>query len=105
MSLVKFQTALSDAFPALDPAVTTFIQDYIATEQASYTKNKENKALTWGKYAGYTIKELCLTEKGKSYVEWLLSQAFFTEDKFGDLIAECKALGIKKKVQKKAPLN
>lgn len=82
----------------------SWIKAYIEKEQESYSKNKENKALTFGKYKGYTVKELSLTPKGKDYIQWLLNQQWFTEDKFSSLYEEIKALNIKKKPVKKATL-
>jgi len=105
MSLAKFQTALYAEFPELNQEIIKFVEDYIDAEKATYNKNKENKALQFGKYKGYTVKELSLTQKGKDYLQWLLAQTWLTEEKFPDVYNECKALGIKKKLVKKADLN
>ncbi len=104
MSLVKFQTALIEAFPALDPAVATFIQDYIDKEQAAYNEGKKNGKLNFGKYAQYTCRELSLTDAGKSYLSWVLAQSWCTPEKFGFIHDDCKSLGIKKNAVKKTPL-
>ena len=82
-----------------------WIKAYNKKEQETYSKNKENKALTFGKYKGYTVKELSLTPKGKDYIQWLLNQNWFVEDKFATLYEEIKAVGIKKKPMKKASLD
>ena len=85
--------------------VLSWIQAYIEEQQETYSKNKENKALTFGKYKGYTVKELSLTPKGRDYISWLLNQQWFVEDKFATLYEEIKAVGIKKKPMKKASLD
>lgn len=74
-----------------------FIEDYAEKEQKQYQKNKENKALTFGKYKNYTVKELSLTMKGKDYLSWLLSQTWCTEDKFAYIHEECAKYKISKK--------
>lgn len=74
-----------------------FINNYYEEDQKQYQKNKENKALTFGRWRGFTVKELAVSEKGKDYLSWLLSQTWCTPDKFGYIHEECKALNIKKK--------
>ena len=81
------------------------IDEFITEQDNQYQKNKDNKALTFGKWKGFTIKELSVSDKGKSYLEWLLSQQWCDEQKFGYIHEECKALNIKKKVQKRPVLN
>ena len=90
---------------SLAPAIMTFITEYADEEAKKYEQNKTNNAINFGKYKGYTPKELSLTEKGKDYLAWCLSQTWMTDDKFGSFIAECSKLGIKKKIIKRAPLN
>jgi hypothetical protein len=85
--------------------IIDFLDEYIEAEDEKYRKNKQNKALTFGKWKGFTIKELSVSEKGKSYLEWLLAQAWCDEEKFGFIHEECKALNIKKKITKRAVLN
>ena len=82
-----------------------FIEDYSKKESEQYRKNKENKALTFGKWKGFTVKELSVSDKGKAYLEWLLSQTWCSEDKFGYIHDECKLLKITKKITKKETLE
>jgi len=81
------------------------INDFVEEEDKKYQKNKENRALTFGKYRGYTIKELSLTEKGKSYLSWLLTQKWCTEDKFPYIYEDCKKYKIKKNYHRKPRLD
>ena len=105
MSLLKFAIALDEKFPTLPNEYKEFIQAYIETEQKAYESNKSNGKLTFGKYRGYSVKELSLTIKGKDYLQWLMSQTFFTSEKFPDLYKELDNLKIKKKTTKLAPLE
>jgi hypothetical protein len=105
MSLVKFATAIDEKFPEMPSEYKDFITSYIEAEQKVYTDNKSNGKITFGKYKGYSVKELALTAKGKDYLQWLMSQTFFTEDKFPDLYNQLKELKIKKKATKLAPLE
>jgi len=105
MSLVKFATAIDEKFPSLPAEYKDFIAAYIETEHKAYTNDKNNGKLTFGKYRGYSVKELSLTEKGRDYLKWLMSQDFFTEDKFSDLYRELKDCKIKKKPTKLTPLE
>ena len=102
MSLNKLLETLLSEFPEDDDdtdssRVINFIKKYIETEQKNYTENKDNNKLTFGKFKGYSVKELALTDKGIDYLQWLLSQSWCTEDKFGMIYDECKKLNIKKK--------
>ena len=85
--------------------ILEWIDSYIETEDKKYKKQKDNRQITWGKYRGYSVKELSLTEKGSSYLEWTLSQSWVTPDKFGWFIDDCKALKITKKTTKRASLE
>jgi hypothetical protein len=105
MSLSKFAIAFDERFKTMPIEYRTFIDEYMENEKKEYDSNKQNGKLTFGKYRGYSIKELSLTQKGKEYLEWLMSQTFFTEDKFSDLHKELKELKIKKKKTKLAPLE
>ena len=108
MSLNKFKTALLEAFPDIaveNEEIYNFMETYIEKEQQSYQKSKENREITWGKYKNYTVKQLSLTEIGKQYLAWSLQQNWMTEDKFSWFIEDCKAVGIKKKAVKRAPLE
>ena len=110
MALRALIQKLEEKFPtetvsADASAIMTFITEYADEEAKKYEQNKTNNAINFGKYKGYTPKELSLTEKGKDYLHWMLSQTWMTEDKFGSIIAECNKLGIKKKTIKRVPLN
>ena len=110
MALRALIQKLEEKFPtetlsADASTIMTFITEYADEEAKKYEQNKANNAITWGKYKGYTPKELSLTEKGKDYLAWCLSQTWMTDDKFGSFIAECSKLGIKKKIIKRVPLN
>jgi len=105
MSLSKFAIAFDERFKTMPIEYRTFIDEYLENEKKEYNNNKQNGKLTFGKYRGYSIKELALTQKGKEYLEWLMSQTFFTEDKFSDLHKELKELKIKKKKSKLTPLE
>lgn len=105
MSLVKFQIKLDEKFPTMPTEYKEFIQAYIDTEQKLYESNKSNGKLTFGKYCGYSVKELSLTIKGKDYLQWLMAQSFFTSEKFPDLYKDLNELKIKKKSTKLAPLE
>jgi hypothetical protein len=105
MSLSKFAIAFDERFKTMPIEYRTFIDEYLENEKKEYENNRQNGKLTFGKYRGYSIKELALTEKGKDYLQWLLAQAFFTEDKFSDLHKELKELKIKKKKTKLASLE
>ena len=75
MSLNKLLEAIRTEFIFEDNTsenLMIFIEDYAEKDREQYQKNKENKALTFGKYRGYTVKELSLTMKGKDYLGWLL---------------------------------
>lgn len=113
MALRKLKESIIDEFPTIDQecndvtadALFQFIDNYIEEDSKQYKKNKENKALTFGKWKGFTVKELSVSEKGKSYLEWLLSQTWCDESKFGFIHEECSALNIKKKTQRRAKLE
>jgi hypothetical protein len=100
MSLVKFRDALVAEIPDVDTSnkVFKFLQDYIENDIKLYKSNKKDNKLTFGKFAGYTIKEVASGgDKGKSYLEWLMAQSWFTEEKFPNEYEELKRLKIKKK--------
>ena len=105
MSLSKFAIAFYERFESMPPEYKTFIDEYMDNERKEYESNKSNGRITFGKYKGYSVKELALTEKGKDYLQWLMAQTFFTEDKFQDLHKELKELKIKKKKTKLASLE
>ena len=101
MALNKLFTVLVEKFSSDDKheEVLNFIDTYIADEQKQYEKNKQDKALTFGKFAGYSVKELSTTVKGKSYLSWLLSQSWCDEEKFGWIHEECVKYDVKKKTR------
>jgi hypothetical protein len=105
MSLSKFAIAFDERFKTMPIEYRTFIDEYLENEKKQYDANKQNGKITFGKYKGYSVKELALTDKGKDYLQWLMAQTFFTEDKFPDLHKELKDLKIKKKKTKLAPLE
>ena len=72
------------------------IEEYKAEEDEKYQKLKQEGKITFGKYKGYSVKEMTRTMKGKDYLRWLLQQTWFTE-KFTDLVEQIEAQGIKKK--------
>ena len=74
-----------------------WIEDYIKENKKEYRDNRDSGKLTFGKYKGYEISELAQTEKGKDYLQWLMAQSFFSEDKFTCYHNKLKELGIKKK--------
>ena len=78
-------------------AVMDYIDTFIDKEQKKYETLKDKKALTFGKFKGFTVKEVAAAPKGKSYLEWLLGQTWCTEDKFQYIYDGCKELNIKKK--------
>lgn len=100
-ALNKFNEALKTQFPELDDDIQEWITDYIEKDRKAYMENKADGKLSFGKYAGYSILELSKTEKGKDYLQWLMSQSFFSEAKFEGYHAQLKELGIKKKTLKK----
>jgi hypothetical protein len=108
MALVKFKIALLEKFKDFEidhEDINEFLNQYMEEQQKSYQKSKENREISWGKYKNYTVKQLSLTDIGKQYLLWSLQQNWMTEDKFGWFIDDCKAVGIKKKAVKRAPLE
>ena len=108
MSLIKFKNSLIEAFPDItvdNEEIYNFVEKYMEEQQKSYQKSKENREISWGKYKNYTVKQLSLTDIGKQYLSWSLQQNWMTEYKFGWFIDDCKAVGIKKKAVKRAPLE
>ena len=72
------------------------IEEYRKDEDAKYQHLKQEGKITFGKYKGYSVKEMTRTMKGKDYLRWLLQQTWFTE-KFTDLVEQIQNEGIKKK--------
>lgn len=109
MSIRKLIDAIDVKFPEPSEMVAAeimaFIDNYAAENEQEYKKLRANGQLSFGKFRGYSIKELCLTPKGIDYVQWLLSCGWFTEDKYEALHADIKECGVtKKKASKRAPL-
>ena len=101
MALVRFRDNLLEQMPDINQTegVFKFLQEYIEKEQKEYKNNKKDNKLSFGKFSGYTIKEVASSEKGKSYLEWLMAQSWFTPDKFQEHYDELKRLKITKKVR------
>jgi uncharacterized protein (DUF3820 family) len=103
MSWPKFVEAFKEKFPeehVVKEDVVEWIEDYIKENKKEYRDNRDSGKLTFGKYKGYEISELAQTEKGKDYLQWLMAQSFFSEDKFTCYHNKLKELGIKKKKNK-----
>ena len=99
MSLTKLQEGLkkfTDDDKAID--IISYVNDFIDEQTAQYKQNKENNCLTFGKWKGFTMKEMAANEKGKSYIKWLLAQTWFSEDKFEDLFNDMRQCGLLKKI-------
>ena len=84
--------------------VIAMIDLFAEEEQKKYDELKKDRKLSFGKYRGYTVRELALTQKGKDYLSWLLGQGWFVE-KNKTLVEEIGELGIKKKSFKRTPLE
>lgn len=84
--------------------VCDMIDEFNEIEQKKFKQLKKDNKITFGRYRGYTPKELALTEKGKDYLSWLLTQDWMME-KRSDLVEHIKELGIKKKSLKRTPLE
>lgn len=101
MALQQLLNHLDTAFPDLNSSEITGKQIYDEIlnfknlEDEKYKALKTERRVTFGKFKGFTISELCKTPKGKDYCRWLLSQSWFTE-KFTDLIEDIQKEGIKK---------
>lgn len=103
--LVEELNAKYDADNSTAKDILDFIDTFVEDEQKTYKKNKDNRALMFGKWKGFTIKELSVSDKGRSYVEWLLTQQWFEESKYPDLFEDIKACNIKKKNFRRAVLE
>ena len=65
--------------------VLAFVRAYMAEEQAKYQTNKDNNAITFGKYKGQTPAQVAGLDKGLDYLGWISRQTWFSEDKFESL--------------------
>lgn len=90
---------LGSQFPELDQDVVDWIAQKIVKDKEVFAKTKADGKLTFGKYAGYSLDELAKTDKGKSYLQWLLSQSFFSREKYPEYHAKLEELGLKKKTK------
>ena len=105
--LEQLKEHLADGLKAesIEQAVVfRLIDEFADMEEKRYAMLRKDKKLTFGKYRGYTVKELALTEKGATYCAWLLSQTWFVE-KNSHLVDEIKELGIKPAKFKRTPLE
>ena len=60
-------------------------KNLISEQTKQYKKNVQDGKISFGKYKGFSVKELSGLEKGLDYLGWLLKQQWFSEDKFGSL--------------------
>ena len=74
----------------------SLIEEFAQIKKAEYDKLKADRKLSFGKYRGYTVKELSASEKGREYLSWLLGQTWFAE-RNSILVDEIRKLGIKRK--------
>ena len=89
MSLQKLLTHLQEIVDnqpktTVDDLMDT-IKEYISEQTKEYKKNVQDGKISFGKYKGFSVKELSGLEKGLDYLGWLLKQNWFSEDKFGSL--------------------
>ena len=110
MSIAKLIHAIGEKFGEVNldtsaPDVVKFIEEYSEQQQNLFKSQKNNGQITFGKYRGYTVRELLLVDKGRSYLEWLLQQEWFGEERYNTLKGEIMAEGIKKKTIKRTPLQ
>ena len=103
--ITKFCDAMYEKFPEITEDMKTWATNYIEEDSKKFKALKDDGKITFGKYKGYSIAELSQAPKGAEYIQWVLQQTWFTEDKFGTLFADIKRLNIKKKIVKKAVLN
>lgn len=78
--------------------IIQFINDYIDAKTKEYKTNVESNRITFGKWKGLTVKEVCASDKGKDYLKWLLKQQWFTEDKNPNLFEDLRACKVLKKI-------
>ena len=99
MSLAKLQEGLKK-FTEDDKSydVISYVNDFIDEQQKTYTQNKENRCISFGKFKGSSMEDMSKTTTGKSYIQWLLKQSWFTEEKFQDLYEDMRTFGLLKKI-------
>lgn len=81
-----------------------WIDKFAEEETKKYREAKRDGKLTFGKYRGYTVKELNLTDKGKDYLQWLITQQWVKDSK-PHIIEEVTSLGVRPKQFKRTPLE
>ena len=100
MSLQKLLDHLNEKFDDISMVTGSelyqSIEEYKKEQDTKYQKLKSEGKITFGRYRGYTVKEMVRTMKGRDYLRWLLQQTWFTE-KFTDLVEQIEKEGIKKK--------
>jgi hypothetical protein len=100
---MKIKKLISEKFEERTPdqqLILDYIDELIIEQNLEFKSNKSSGKITFGKYKGYTIKEVLKTpdNKGLHYIQWLMIQSWFSEDKFEDLYKQIKDAKIKKKV-------
>ena len=106
MSLTKFRELLVEHFKvetasAEGMIILEFLDKQIVEQKAEYKLNKDTGRISFGKYKGFTIKDVlkCPSGKGESYLQWLMNQSWFVDEKYPDLYQQIKDCKIKKKVK------
>jgi hypothetical protein len=94
MSLLKLKTAIKTENLTTYDELNDFINDYIDASVTEYKTNVKNNCLNFGKWKGMTIKEVCVSDKGKDYLVWLLKQSWFSEEKNSLLFDDLRTCGI-----------
>jgi hypothetical protein len=99
MALRQLKEGL-DKFCENDPAdeILAYVNNFIEENQKQYTANVDKKGLTFGKWKGFTMQEMSKDAKGRDYIQWLLKQDWFTEDKNQGLFDEMRLCGLLKKI-------
>ena len=95
---------LTQADVDADNPVFAHIDAFAENEEKKYEALRKDKKLSFGRYRGYTVKELSVSEKGREYLGWLVSQTWFIQ-KNQHLVDEINELGIKPKKYKRTPLE
>ena len=97
MSLLKLKSALK-VFVEYEPKsvdeIVNFVNAYVDTSVSEYKTNIKNNCLQFGKWKGMTVKEICGSDKGKDYLQWLLKQAWFVEEKNEQLFTDLRSCGV-----------
>lgn len=103
MSLDKFKADFLHEFPSM--ATNTKIMAFINNYESIKREDSEAEAdadptgvrLSFGKYRGFLVSDLCKMDAGKQYLTWLYSQSFFDAEKFPQLHKCLSDLGVTKK--------